>query len=186
MRTLAGKAAPDAAGQVVVGLDGVLVIAHSEKQDAAARVVRRGPRGKGPDNGHLDARPTQWTAAHTFHPPGTADAEAWVVGHLTTILHGQAIRAATEITAQADRARLRGAKREAVDACVGYLTGHLGYHTALEAGRPIATGAIGGACRHLIGDRRDITGARWGPDGAEAVLELRALQVHRQSPAENR
>ncbi|MEU1601429.1 transposase [Streptomyces sp. NPDC005708] len=33
---LAGDAAPDAAGQVVVDLDGVLVIAHSEKQDAAA------------------------------------------------------------------------------------------------------------------------------------------------------
>lgn len=114
-----------------------------------------------------------WTAAHAFHPPGTAD--AWVAGHLITILHGQAIRAATEITAQADRARLRGVKREAVDACVGYLTGHLGYHTALEAGWPIATGAIEGACRHLIGDRLDITGARWGLDGAEAVLKLRAL-----------
>ncbi len=34
--TVAGDAAPDAAGQVVVDLDGVLVIAHSEKQDAAA------------------------------------------------------------------------------------------------------------------------------------------------------
>ncbi|MGW9599351.1 IS1380 family transposase [Streptomyces albidoflavus] len=33
---LAGDAAPDAAGQVVVDLDGVLVIAHSEKQGAAA------------------------------------------------------------------------------------------------------------------------------------------------------
>lgn len=33
---LAGEAAPDAAGQVVVDLDGVLVIAHSEKQDATA------------------------------------------------------------------------------------------------------------------------------------------------------
>jgi hypothetical protein len=34
--TLAGDAAPDAGGRVVVDLDGVLVIAHSEKQDAAA------------------------------------------------------------------------------------------------------------------------------------------------------
>lgn len=31
------------------------------------------------------------------------------------------------------------------------------------------------ACRHLIADRLDITGARWGLDGAEAVLRLRAL-----------
>ncbi|MBO8192034.1 IS1380 family transposase [Streptomyces oryzae] len=33
---LAGDAAPDAGGQVIVDIDGVLVIAHSEKQDAAA------------------------------------------------------------------------------------------------------------------------------------------------------
>ncbi|MFC6060893.1 IS1380 family transposase, partial [Streptomyces pratens] len=34
--SLAGKNAPDADGQVVVDLDGVLVVAHSEKEDAAA------------------------------------------------------------------------------------------------------------------------------------------------------
>jgi len=34
--TLAGAAAPDADGHVVVDIDGVLVLAHSEKQDAAA------------------------------------------------------------------------------------------------------------------------------------------------------
>jgi hypothetical protein len=34
--SLAGKNAPDADGQVTVDLDGVLVIAHSDKQDAAA------------------------------------------------------------------------------------------------------------------------------------------------------
>jgi hypothetical protein len=34
---------------------------------------------------------------------------------------------------------------------------------------------IEGACRHLISDRLDISGARWGLAGAEAVLQLRAL-----------
>jgi hypothetical protein len=33
---LAGQAGPDAGGQVIVDIDGVLVLAHSEKQDAAA------------------------------------------------------------------------------------------------------------------------------------------------------
>lgn len=37
---------------------------------------------------------------------------------------------------------------------------------------------IEGACRHLIKDRMDITGARWGLDGAEAVLKLRALRAN--------
>ena len=34
---------------------------------------------------------------------------------------------------------------------------------------------IEGACRHIIGDRLSIGGARWGLDGAEAILTLRAV-----------
>src|SRR5262245_40126133 len=36
-------------------------------------------------------------------------------------------------------------------------------------------GPVEGACRHLVKDRMGITGARWGLEGAEAVLRLRAL-----------
>jgi hypothetical protein len=37
---------------------------------------------------------------------------------------------------------------------------------------------IEGACRHLVKDRLDITGARWGLSSAEAVLKLRALRAN--------
>ena len=40
---------------------------------------------------------------------------------------------------------------------------------------PIGTGVIEGACRYLVKDRMEITGARWGLVGAEATLQLRAL-----------
>lgn len=74
-----------------------------------------------------------------------------------------------------------GAKRRGIDEAVNYLTSkaeHLRYDTALENGWPIATGIIEGACRHLAKDRLDITGARWGLSGAEAVLKLRAVRVN--------
>ena len=51
----------------------------------------------------------------------------------------------------------------------------LDYPTYLALGLPIATGLIEGACRHLIQDRLGITGAKWGLEGAEAMLRLRAL-----------
>ena len=35
-------------------------------------------------------------------------------------------------------------------------------------GWPIATGVIEGSCRYVVKDRMDITGARWGLEGAEA------------------
>jgi len=53
---------------------------------------------------------------------------------------------------------------------------YLNYPQALAAGWPIATGIIEGACRHLVKDRLDLTGARWGLLGAEAILKLRALR----------
>ena len=53
---------------------------------------------------------------------------------------------------------------------------YLRYDTALASGWPIATGIIEGACRHLVKDRPDITDARWGLNGAKAVLKLRALR----------
>ncbi|MEV6044131.1 ISKra4 family transposase [Streptomyces xanthochromogenes] len=119
-----------------------------------------------------------WAAAHAFHPVGSLEAETWAADKLTAILAGQAGRAACEMTAQATAEQLPATRRDAVTACARYLTGHLDrlhYDTTLTTGWPIATGAVEGACRHLIADRLDITGARWGLDGAEAVLQLRAL-----------
>ena len=53
---------------------------------------------------------------------------------------------------------------------------YLNYQDALQQGWPIATGIIEGACRHIVKDRLDLTGARWGLPGAEAILKLRAIR----------
>ncbi len=77
--------------------------------------------------------------------------------------------------------RGRGSRRRGLgrgQACVRYLGNKrefLRYDQALDAGWPIATGVIEGACRHLIADRLNLGGARWGLDGAEAILTLRAV-----------
>jgi hypothetical protein len=82
------------------------------------------------------------------------------------------------IRCKATTLELDTATRSNADTCADYLLNkreYLDYPTALERGWPIATGVIEGACRHLVKDRMDITGARWGLAGAEAVLKLRAI-----------
>ena len=99
------------------------------------------------------------------------------------MLAGDSARAAAEITAEAVAAGLPAGQRTGMDACVRYLNGkheYLRYDQALAVGWPIATGVIEGACRHLIGGRLDIGGARWGLDGAKAVLTLRAVISQRR------
>jgi len=69
--------------------------------------------------------------------------------------------------------------RENIDKCANYLLKNktrLPYDQARSLGFPIASGVIEGACRHLINDRLDITGARWSLRGAEVVLKLRSLK----------
>jgi hypothetical protein len=80
----------------------------------------------------------------------------------------------------ATRQSLSQEVREPVDKCADYLLKNkprFDYATALANGWPIATGIIEGACRHLVKDRMDLTGARWSLDGAEAVLRLRSLRA---------
>ena len=45
----------------------------------------------------------------------------------------------------------------------------------LQAGYPIASGVIEGACRHVIKDRMEQGGMRWTLAGAEAMLHVRSV-----------
>jgi hypothetical protein len=119
-----------------------------------------------------------WKAAWSFFEPGDPDAGDWVADKLTRILQGKAASASAGIRRRATRFGFSGAERAGADTCAAYLDAkrpYLAYRQALAEGWPIATGVIEGACRHLVKDRMDITGARWGLASAEAILKLRAV-----------
>ena len=122
-----------------------------------------------------------WRAAWSFFDEGDAAAETWVHDKATAVLDGRARQVAAGIRRRATRHGLDPPRRIRADTAAAYLTNkaaYLDYPTALTSGWPIATGVIEGACRHLIKDRMDLTGARWGLHGAEAILQLRALRAN--------
>ena len=121
-----------------------------------------------------------WKAAFCFFPVGSKDAETWVQERALRILKGQASDVAAGIRRSATLRQLSAKAREKADSCADYLLKYrpyLRYDQYLEKGYPIASGVIEGACRHLVNDRMDITGARWRLDRAEAVLRIRALRA---------
>jgi hypothetical protein len=119
-----------------------------------------------------------WKAAWSFFDKGERAAEEWVADQARKILHGNARQVAAGIRRRATAYGYAGPERTGADEAARYLENkqqYLDYATALAKGWPIATGIIEGACRYLVKDRMDITGARWGLEGAEAILKLRAL-----------
>jgi hypothetical protein len=120
-----------------------------------------------------------WDAARCFFPEASPDAGPWVRDRAQAILDGHAADVAAALRDAA--ADLGKAKRKTAARTAGYLQAKapfLNYPHALANGWPISTGVIEGACRHLIKDRMDITGARWTVDTAEAILKLRALHAN--------
>jgi hypothetical protein len=121
-----------------------------------------------------------WKAAYAFHGDGSKDAEQWVQQRLMWLLQGEAAKVSDNLRRNAREAKLEGAVLKPVTKCLRYLRGvrdYIAYDRALAAGLPIATGVIEGACRYLVKDRMERTGARWSLVGAEAVLRLRALRA---------
>jgi hypothetical protein len=119
-----------------------------------------------------------WKAAWSFFDKGELAAEEWVADQARKILRGKSAQVAAGIRRRATTYGYTGPERAGADECARYLKNkekHLDYATALAKGWPIATGVIEGAARWLVKDRMDITGARWGLEGAEAILKLRAL-----------
>jgi len=121
-----------------------------------------------------------WKAAHALHPDQADERERWVLARAKAVLEGRAQAVAIGLRRAATRAQLRRYQRKPVDKAADYIENNqqrLQYDQALAQGLPIATGVIEGACRHLVKDRMDITGARWGLARAEAILKLRSLKV---------
>ena len=119
-----------------------------------------------------------WKAVYCLYEPGSLQAQDWVRKHAVALLEGKLSGVVAGMRRSATHRKLSDKDREALDKCAAYLLKNkkrFDYAMALKHGWPIATGIIEGACRHLVKDRMDLTGARWSLNGAEAVLQLRAL-----------
>jgi hypothetical protein len=120
-----------------------------------------------------------WLAGNVLCDKDANRTEAFVRQYLARLLTGPANQVAASIRRQATLKKLTRKARKPVDKACDYLLKYqeyLRYSEYMAEGLPIATGVIEGTCRYLVEDRMGITGARWGLEGAEAVLRLRAIR----------
>ena len=122
-----------------------------------------------------------WKAAKVRFAPDDPQAAPWVAEQIEGLLHGQVRSIVSNVRCWATLQGLSPTQREPIDQCTTSLANHipsLNSPDSLAKGYPIATGVIEGAGRSLVKDRMEITGARWGLEGGEAVLTFRALAIN--------
>ena len=104
--------------------------------------------------------------------------EAFVEDRLLRILQGDVLGVVTGMRRMATQRGLTGEQRKEMTTVCNYLENNaerMRYDEYLQAGYPIASGVIEGACRHIIKDRMEQGGMRWTLPGAEAMLNVRAV-----------
>jgi hypothetical protein len=124
-----------------------------------------------------------WKAAWCLFEEATqkAQAERWVEDRLRMLLDGKVGLVIGGLRQTLTKRQLRGSRRKTMREVINYFDrnrGRMRYDEYLAAGYPIGSGVIEGACRHLVKDRLERAGMRWHPDGAQAMLDLRATYLN--------
>jgi hypothetical protein len=124
-----------------------------------------------------------WKVAKTFclHKEHQ---EAYVQERLLRILRGDVTGVITGMRRMASLRNLKGEALKTVRTTCNYFENNahrMRYDEYLNAGYPIATGVIEGACRHVIKDRMEQGGMRWTLEGAQAMLNVRSVLASSES-----
>lgn len=125
-----------------------------------------------------------WKAAHVFHPEGSPAARAWVQEREGRLMADDASTVLRGLRQSLTKGvKLKASKKKTLSTVIGYLDGvknRIPYQAWYEAGYPIGTGSVEGACRHLIEDRMERAGMKWKIPGAQALLDLRCVLENRE------
>jgi hypothetical protein len=129
----------------------------------------------------LHVTPRLWQAAHVFYPEKSKEAEQFVRERVLKVLDGQGELVIRGLRQMCTKRKLTGSKKATLTKVCAYLENNLQrmrYDDYLAKGYPIASGVIEGACRHLVKDRMERAGMHWTRHGAQAMLDVRSIQVN--------
>jgi hypothetical protein len=123
-----------------------------------------------------------WDASTALYGEIDAKRVSWVRSRLEKILNSNVGEVITEIKNKIETGKLSLFIMKRLKRTMTYLSNHIemmDYKEYLEAGFPIASGAIEGACNSLVKDRTDRSGMQWTKKGAQGVISLRSVQCNK-------
>jgi hypothetical protein len=126
-----------------------------------------------------------WTAGECFYSEGSAELTAWVHGHKKRLYAGKVRSVVQELKDRLERIPKTGpgnkGKRDRLEEIIEYLDKRIeqmNYHELLAQDLEICSGPTEGAVKNVIGKRCDHGGMRWIRERAEALLQLRCIEIN--------
>jgi hypothetical protein len=134
----------------------------------------------------LDIRHAQerlWRVGRLFAAQGSEALAAWVKPWSELLSAGKGAELVKQLRQTAEACRGPGSKRKrtTIAKVVAYLDKRqslMQYGDWREREWVVASGQVEGACRQVIGERLDCSGMRWTVAKAEAVLQLRCIEIN--------
>ena len=115
-----------------------------------------------------------WDCGKILFGEGTKATEKWVKKRQELLWDGWTKKLLDDLKEQ--RKKYRGAKREAMETLIRYISSNeeqMRYDVFRAKGYDIGSGAVEGACKHVVGKRLKQSGMIWSRTGSSATLALR-------------
>ncbi len=119
-----------------------------------------------------------WIIAHIKHKEGSVEGKKYVYKRLLLILQGKVASYIMELQREMLSKEWKKTQSDKFLKVITYLKNHkeyMKYNQYLSEGYPIGSGVVESACSHVVKDRMEISGARWGINGSESILKLRSV-----------
>jgi hypothetical protein len=124
-----------------------------------------------------------WKASYCYHPESSQGAEDFVTRYLRMLLEGKVGSVIGVFRRFLKQQKSRRGKTTGLKKALDYFVANrtaMRYDEYLEAGYPIGSGVVEGACRHVVKDRLEGTGMRWETEGAQHILDLRTTYLNNE------
>jgi hypothetical protein len=115
-----------------------------------------------------------WECSKTLFGEGTGTTEKWVKRRQTLLWEGWTRKLLNDLKKQCKK--YSGVKREAIKTLHRYISTNeeqMRYDAFRAKGYDIGSGAVEGACKHVVGKRLKQSGMIWTRAGSSAILALR-------------
>lgn len=126
-----------------------------------------------------------WKAGRSLHKEGSKALEAWVDDQKARLYRGHVKALIRDLKSALKRIAPTGpgnkGKRERLKVAITYLEKRvhmMNYKELLEKDLEISSGAVEGAVRYVVSQRFDSAGMRWIRERAEALLQLRCIEIN--------